>query len=64
MSLVTQIVAKKVQEYFRVGAATVYINESTTNSVDHLHVHIVPRRKGDLEKNDEIYEIIHKYDEV
>jgi len=29
---------------------------SAGQSVDHVHIHIIPRKKGDFARNDEIYE--------
>ena len=31
--------------------------------INHLHIHIVPRIKGDFAQNDEIYQKLEKFDE-
>ena len=31
--------------------------------INHLHVHIIPRRKNDFKNNDDIYPLIEKFDE-
>ncbi len=36
---------------------------SKQEMINHLHVHIIPRRKGDFKNNDDIYPLIEKFDE-
>jgi len=31
-------------------------------SVEHVHMHVLPRRKGDFEKSDEVYERLESHD--
>ena len=31
-------------------------------SIPHVHVHILPRRKGDFEENDDVYKELQKHD--
>jgi diadenosine tetraphosphate (Ap4A) HIT family hydrolase len=28
-------------------------------TVAHVHIHVIPRKKGDFENNDEIYDAVH-----
>lgn len=31
-------------------------------TIRHVHVHILPRKPGDFERNDDIYEELHRHD--
>jgi histidine triad (HIT) family protein len=42
-----RLLAKAVQEAMEAEGSLVVINNRVSQSVPHLHVHIVPRRKGD-----------------
>jgi histidine triad (HIT) family protein len=42
-----RLLAKAVQEAMEADGSLVIINNRVSQSVPHLHVHIVPRRKGD-----------------
>jgi histidine triad (HIT) family protein len=42
-----QMLTRKVQQVMRAEGSFVAMNNVVSQSVAHLHVHIVPRRKGD-----------------
>ncbi|UZJ53393.1 hypothetical protein CBS101457_002713 [Exobasidium rhododendri] len=53
-----QYVSSKTQELVGASACTVSIQDGADagQSVPHLHVHILPRKKGDITPNDLIYD--------
>ncbi|XP_042195441.1 bis(5'-adenosyl)-triphosphatase isoform X2 [Callorhinchus milii] len=55
--LASQKVAKIVEEHFQATSLTIAIQDGPEagQTVKHVHVHILPRRTGDFERNDNIY---------
>lgn len=59
-----QRVQKTVESHFNAKSSTVTIQDGPEagQTVEHLHVHVVPRRKGDFARNDEVYEKLNRCD--
>ena len=57
-----QIVGPKLEEHFNATALNIAIQDGKAagQSVPHVHVHILPRKLGDYERNDDIYEDLEK----
>uniref|UniRef100_A0A667YAM3 Bis(5'-adenosyl)-triphosphatase n=1 Tax=Myripristis murdjan TaxID=586833 RepID=A0A667YAM3_9TELE len=51
---VTQRVASLVERHFNATSLTI--------SIQHVHVHVLPRKKGDFERNDNVYNELEKHD--
>ncbi|XP_035376526.1 bis(5'-adenosyl)-triphosphatase [Electrophorus electricus] len=60
----TQRVAGVVEKHFGASSLTIAIQDGPEagQTVKHLHVHVLPRKAGDFEKNDSIYEELQKHD--
>lgn len=43
----TQIVAKAIEDGLEAQGSLIAINNKVSQSVPHLHVHVIPRRRGD-----------------
>ncbi|KAG9260586.1 bis(5'-adenosyl)-triphosphatase [Astyanax mexicanus] len=50
----TQRVANVVEQHYRASSLTI--------AIQHVHVHVLPRRAGDFERNDSIYDELQKHD--
>uniref|UniRef100_A0A8C9S883 Bis(5'-adenosyl)-triphosphatase n=1 Tax=Scleropages formosus TaxID=113540 RepID=A0A8C9S883_SCLFO len=50
----TQRVANIVEKHFQATSLTV--------AIQHVHVHVLPRKAGDFERNDSIYDELQKHD--
>lgn len=55
-----QRVGKTVQAHFGGAALTLTIQDGPEagQTVPHVHVHVLPRRAGDFEPNDKVYDAI------
>ncbi|XP_003380973.1 Bis(5'-adenosyl)-triphosphatase [Trichinella spiralis] len=55
-----QLVESKLAKFYKTSSSTVCIQDGPEagQTVKHLHVHILPRRRGDFEHNDEIYSVV------
>ena len=53
-------IGKVVEDLFKATALTFVIQDGKDagQSVEHVHLHILPRRPGDFEKNDDVYDIL------
>ncbi|XP_037429850.1 bifunctional bis(5'-adenosyl)-triphosphatase/adenylylsulfatase FHIT-like [Triticum dicoccoides] len=53
-------VGAKLEQYHKASSITFAIQDGPQagQTVAHVHIHVIPRKKGDLEKNDEIYDAI------
>ncbi|KAK7305578.1 hypothetical protein VNO77_43484 [Canavalia gladiata] len=56
--LTAQKVGKQLESYHKASSLTFAIQDGPQagQTVPHVHIHVVPRRGGDFEKNDEIYD--------
>ncbi|XP_071738020.1 bifunctional bis(5'-adenosyl)-triphosphatase/adenylylsulfatase FHIT-like isoform X2 [Rutidosis leptorrhynchoides] len=55
-----QKIGKQLESYHKASSLTFAIQDGPQagQTVPHVHIHIVPRRGGDFENNDEIYDAI------
>mmetsp|Transcript_26357 Transcript_26357/g.67191 ORF Transcript_26357/g.67191 Transcript_26357/m.67191 type:complete len:153 (+) Transcript_26357:678-1136(+) len=60
MFVTAQKVAGVVEGTFRGTSATITVQDGPEagQSVPHVHVHILPRKQGDFERNDDVYDEI------
>jgi len=60
--LSVQLINTKLQGHYKATSSTIAIQDGPEAgmTVEHVHVHIMPRRHGDFEKNDEIYKQIER----
>ncbi|XP_020253683.1 bifunctional bis(5'-adenosyl)-triphosphatase/adenylylsulfatase FHIT [Asparagus officinalis] len=56
--LTAKEVGGKLEQYHEASSLTFGIQDGPQagQTVPHVHIHVIPRKKGDFEKNDEIYE--------
>ncbi|KAK9842051.1 hypothetical protein WJX81_006303 [Elliptochloris bilobata] len=61
--VLAQRVGAAVEPHFGATSLTLTIQdgEQAGQSVPHVHVHCLPRRAGDFEKNDEVYDAIDEH---
>lgn len=59
-----QRVSNVVETHFGGTSLTISIQDGPDagQTVSHVHVHILPRKPGDFERNDKVYEILQKHD--
>ncbi|KAL6751394.1 bis-triphosphatase-like protein [Haematococcus lacustris] len=60
MWLLAQRVGAAVERHFKASSLTLAIQDGPLagQTVPHVHIHVLPRRAGDFEKNDEVYDAI------
>ncbi|KAL5203800.1 hypothetical protein ABZP36_008671 [Zizania latifolia] len=53
-------VGTRLEQYHNASSLTFAIQDGPQagQTVPHVHIHVIPRKKGDFEKNDEIYDAI------
>ncbi|PNT65546.1 hypothetical protein BRADI_4g44190v3, partial [Brachypodium distachyon] len=53
-------VGVQLEQYHKASSLTFAIQDGPQagQTVPHVHIHVIPRKKGDFEKNDEIYDAI------
>ncbi|XP_067243573.1 bis(5'-adenosyl)-triphosphatase isoform X1 [Chanodichthys erythropterus] len=58
--MTTQRVANGIEKHFQASSLTIAIQDGPEagQTVKHVHVHVLPRKAGDFEKNDSIYDEI------
>ncbi|XP_073389450.1 bifunctional bis(5'-adenosyl)-triphosphatase/adenylylsulfatase FHIT isoform X2 [Physcomitrium patens] len=58
--LTAQRVGQKIEPFFEASSLTFAIQDGAQagQTVSHVHVHILPRRVGDFENNDEVYDVL------
>nr|AFK33921.1 unknown [Lotus japonicus] len=56
--LTAQKVGRQLESYHKASSLTLAIQDGPQagQTVPHVHIHVVPRRGGDFENNDEIYD--------
>lgn len=61
---VVQTVSAAVQKHFLSTSQTVAIQDGKEagQTIKHVHVHILPRKEGDIPKNDDIYHELERHD--
>ncbi|XP_059800230.1 bis(5'-adenosyl)-triphosphatase-like isoform X1 [Hemitrygon akajei] len=61
----SQKVAKVVERHFKGTSLTIAIQDGPEagQTVKHVHVHILPRKKGDFARNDNVYMELQKHDQ-
>ena len=54
-----------IEGYYKCNSSTIIINhgEDAGQSIPHFHAHIIPRMKGDLNKNEIVYSSAKRFDE-
>ncbi|XP_075869376.1 bis(5'-adenosyl)-triphosphatase isoform X2 [Nelusetta ayraudi] len=60
----TQTIASLVEKHFDATSLTIAIQDGPEagQTVKHVHVHVLPRKAGDFERNDSIYDELQKHD--
>ncbi|KAF7646869.1 hypothetical protein LDENG_00181300 [Lucifuga dentata] len=58
----TQKVATVVEKHFNATSLTIAIQDGPEagQTVKHVHIHVLPRKKGDFQRNDSIYEEVRR----
>ncbi|KAH9547079.1 hypothetical protein CY35_11G015200 [Sphagnum magellanicum] len=58
--LTAKYVGQKLEPFYNASSLTFMIQDGPKagQTVPHVHVHILPRKDGDFENNDEIYDVI------
>ncbi|XP_061544115.1 bis(5'-adenosyl)-triphosphatase [Phycodurus eques] len=61
----TQRVANLVEQHFNATSLTIAIQDGPEagQTVNHVHVHVLPRKAGDFEHNDNVYDELQKHDQ-
>lgn len=56
----SQRVGIAIEKHYTASSLTLTIQDGPEagQTVPHVHVHVLPRKRGDFEKNDEIYDVI------
>ncbi|XP_077058784.1 bis(5'-adenosyl)-triphosphatase isoform X2 [Siphateles boraxobius] len=56
--MTTQRVADGIEKHFQASSLTIAMQDGPEagQTVKHVHVHVLPRKAGDFEKNDSIYD--------
>ncbi|KAM9364040.1 bis(5'-adenosyl)-triphosphatase [Pholidichthys leucotaenia] len=62
--ITTQKVANLVEKHFSATSLTIAIQDGPEagQTVKHVHIHVLPRKPGDFERNDSIYDELQKHD--
>ncbi|XP_031553245.1 bis(5'-adenosyl)-triphosphatase-like [Actinia tenebrosa] len=60
----TQKISSVIQEEFNASSLTISIQDGPDagQTIEHVHVHILPRKKGDFENNDDVYTALAEHD--
>lgn len=62
--MTTQRVSSQIEKHFQASSLTICVQDGheAGQTVKHVHVHVLPRKAGDFEKNDSIYDELQKHD--
>ena len=62
--MTVQAAQKMIESYTNASSSTICIQDGKDagQTVEHVHIHILPRKPGDFEKNDDIYEKLQSHD--
>ncbi|XP_057702229.1 bis(5'-adenosyl)-triphosphatase isoform X1 [Corythoichthys intestinalis] len=62
--IATQRVATLVEKHFNATSLTIAIQDGPEagQTVKHVHVHVLPRKAGDFDRNDSVYDELQKHD--
>ncbi|XP_052425209.1 bis(5'-adenosyl)-triphosphatase isoform X1 [Carassius gibelio] len=62
--MTTQKIADVIEKHFQASSLTIAIQDGPEagQTVKHVHVHVLPRKAGDFDKNDSIYDELQKHD--
>ncbi|XP_046841187.1 bis(5'-adenosyl)-triphosphatase-like, partial [Xenia sp. Carnegie-2017] len=62
--LSTQQISSVIEREFGATSLTVALQDGPEagQTVPHVHVHVIPRKKGDFQKNDDIYNVLQNHD--
>ncbi|XP_019439571.1 PREDICTED: bifunctional bis(5'-adenosyl)-triphosphatase/adenylylsulfatase FHIT-like [Lupinus angustifolius] len=65
MWIIAQKLGRKLESYHKASSLTFVIQDGPQagQSVPHVHIHILPRKSGDYENNDDIYDEINEKEE-
>jgi diadenosine tetraphosphate (Ap4A) HIT family hydrolase len=57
-----QLVGSTLERHFGAAALTLAIQDGAAagQTVPHVHVHVLPRRAGDFERNDDVYDALER----
>ena len=58
--------APKLEAHFGASAVTFAVQDGAAagQTVPHVHIHLLPRRLGDFERNDEVYDLVRVFHDV
>uniref|UniRef100_A0A9J8C1R2 Bis(5'-adenosyl)-triphosphatase n=1 Tax=Cyprinus carpio carpio TaxID=630221 RepID=A0A9J8C1R2_CYPCA len=60
--MTTQRIADVIEKHFQASSLTIAIQVYKFIAYTHVHVHVLPRKAGDFDKNDSIYDELQKHD--
>ncbi|KAE9598866.1 putative bis(5'-adenosyl)-triphosphatase [Lupinus albus] len=65
MWIIAQKLGRQLESYHKASSLTFVIQDGPQagQSVPHVHIHILPRKSGDFENNDDIYDEINEKEE-
>lgn len=60
----TQKIARVVEKAYGATSLSIAIQDGPDagQTVEHVHVHVLPRKKGDFEHNDDVYKALAEHD--
>eukprot|EP01137_Pigoraptor_chileana_P022423 Opistho-2@87338 len=66
MFVSAQKVAKAIEMEYKADALTIAVQDGKLagQTVEHVHVHVIPRHGGDFPNNDDIYKELEKHDKA